>query len=79
MIHLYPCSCPAGKMMRVRRSVWMRALFPTRALYQCSSCGDRFLATVGQQAEVGQRAFSERQAPPRPAAEDGAPQSSGVA
>ena len=60
MIHLQPCACPPGKMSRVHRSAWMRLVFPSRALYQCGSCGGQFLASLRQQADLGLRAHSER-------------------
>jgi len=60
MIHLKPCACPPAKMARIHRSAWMRLLFPSRALYQCGSCGGRFLATLAEQADLGMRAQAER-------------------
>jgi hypothetical protein len=74
MIRLSPCGCPAQPMARVRRAAWMRALFPNRALYDCGSCGARFLATPAHQAELGIRAFAERsQGAPTCAREGGGP------
>ena len=60
MYRLGPCTCAPAKMVRVHRTGWMRLLFPQRALYECTSCGGRFLATPAQQAEMGLRAQVER-------------------
>ena len=59
MVHLRPCACPPQQMLRVHRSLWMRMLFPARVLYECSSCGGRFLASVADQADLGLRAQAE--------------------
>ena len=60
MIQFSPCACAPGQVARIHRSLWMRLLFPTRALYACSHCGKLFLATVADQTELGRRAQAER-------------------
>jgi hypothetical protein len=32
------CDCRTGDLYRVERDPWMRVVFPSRALYQCSTC-----------------------------------------
>ena len=34
------CDCRAEHYRRVRRSGWMRALFPSRRLYHCLGCDE---------------------------------------
>lgn len=60
MTRFGPCACPMAKVTRIRRSTWMRVLFPSRSLYRCSSCGSEFLVTVAQAADLGQRAHAQR-------------------
>ena len=38
----WPCNCTKGKLERVERALWMRAL-PLLRLYQCSACGRKML------------------------------------
>jgi hypothetical protein len=61
MIHFRPCSCPPKRMTRIHRSAWMRLLFPSRALFKCGACGNRFLATLADQTDLGLRAHAERE------------------
>jgi hypothetical protein len=42
------------------KTLWMRVLFPSRAFYQCASCGDEFLVSVADQANMGRRAQEQR-------------------
>jgi len=60
MIHLRGCDCSPGEMVRIHRALWMRLLFPSRALFECPSCRTLFLASVADQADMGQRAHAER-------------------
>ena len=60
MVHFRPCPCPPGKTMRIHRALWMRMFFPSRALFECVSCGEEFLASVAEQANMGLRAQAER-------------------
>ena len=61
MIKFHPCTaCPPGKMSRVHRSGWMRLLFRSRALYQCTACNGTFLVSAKVQTELGLRAQAER-------------------
>jgi hypothetical protein len=34
-----PCACGTGDLVRLRRALWMRWLFPRKRLYQCPHCG----------------------------------------
>lgn len=44
---LSACACRAEHYRRVRRSMWMRALFPARRLYHCLGCNEvLFIAPV---------------------------------
>lgn len=39
-MRLNACECRAEHYRRVRRSKWMRALFPARRLYHCLGCNE---------------------------------------
>ncbi|RYF18115.1 MAG: hypothetical protein EOO30_04760 [Comamonadaceae bacterium] len=39
-MRLNACECRSEHYSRVRRSMWMRALFPARRLYHCLGCNE---------------------------------------
>lgn len=47
MLRLTPCRCSESEWKRVQRSAWLRKVFPTRRLFQCSTCRRRFLVHPG--------------------------------
>jgi hypothetical protein len=54
------CDCRSGDLYRVERDPWMRVVFPSRGLYQCSNCLRLMLAAAG---EVVQARESRKLAP----------------
>ena len=60
MVKFHPCACPTGNMVRVHRTAWMRVLFPSRALYECGTCGRLFLASAKTETDLRLRSQAQR-------------------
>jgi hypothetical protein len=45
-MQLTPCSCDHRLLQRIRRPLWARLVFPSRALYYCWSCDGVMLIKV---------------------------------
>lgn len=49
----FRCSCDLWYLDRIRRSPWMRWLFPSHRLYLCVRCGAKSLVRKPARAAVG--------------------------